>query len=331
MKSGSDGRSSNLYLIRSYDHDQHDSPVQSYRPTPRTTIGSGRTNTDITIDSNAAQRRRERKNTMLEINHEKAQQLEVWQVARAATAAKFYFEPLTIPNARASGSIEFTDGGFGQANNPTRTGKQEIEDLYGHTSVGIVVSVGTARKLKSQAKKATFFSTIPDSAREFADTATDPEETHKQVQRDQDRYNKYPYYRLNDPGGLQTELDEWMPKSTWYHKANGGARTITEIEVAFARWLAKIENVQQLKKCAKKLVECRISRMNTSRWERFATGSHYRCRVRACNSADFFDRRQFEKHLAEKHFFEGDPLKNDLVRCRTYWRYQPAPEIKLSS
>ena len=324
MKSEEDRRSSRLYLIRSYDHEKQDSPDYMRRPTPRSTMRSARTNTDMSTKTNATKRKRERGKSLIDINYEKAQPLEVWQVARAATAAKFYFEPMKIENARVGGSTEFTDGGFGPANNPTRTGKQEIEDLYGYDSIGIVVSVGTSRKLKKDAKKATFFSTIPDSAREFADTATDPEMIHREMQRDHDNHQEFPYYRLNDPGGLQTEMDEWKPKRKMYNKENGGSRTIEDMKNAFGRWAAKHDNIQQLQQCAAALVAHRRKRMLTSRWERYATGSHYECRMRGCDPGDFFDRQQFITHLQSQHNLEGDNLNDEVCSSRKHWRYQAA-------
>ena len=326
MKSEADGRSSGLHLIRSYDHEMQDSPHQSRGPTPGSTMRSDRTNTNISTRTNGTQQRREREQKFDgTINYEKAQQLEVWQVARAATAAKFYFEPLKVENA-VGGLATFEDGGFGQANNPTRTGKQEIEDLNGKSSIGIVVSVGTARKQKKDAKKATFFSTIPDSAREFADTATDPEIIHKEMKREHDKYNEFPYYRLNERGGLQTELDEWEPKRKMYNEKQGGAKTIADMEGAFAKWAAKVDNIQQLQECAAALVARRKGRtLSTSTWERYATGSHFTCRQR-CVLGDSYDRHEFTRHLKEHHEFEDDQLEEEVNRCRRHWRYQAAPK-----
>ena len=328
IKTESDGRSSEPKLLRSYDHDKRDSPDHSRRVTPRSTMRSGRTNTDLSTDNNTIQRRGGKK-SLVDADYGKASQLEVWQVARAATAAKFYFEPLKIESARFSrGFTEFTDGGFSPANNPTRRGKQEIEDLQGSDAIGIIVSVGTARKLKQDAKKAAFFSTIPDSAREFAEQVTDPEVTHDEMLRDYKKGHGFPYYRLNHPGGLRTELDEWEPKSKIYKHKEGGAKTIRDIENAFNDWAQQPENTTQLQECAAKLVECRRGRMNTNKWERYATGSHYVCPVRGCDPGDFFERRLFKKHLENQklknHGFEGDDLEDALRRCRKHWRYQAA-------
>ena len=287
-------------------------------------MGSSRTNTGLSTINNAAQRRLDRRRGLRTINYEQAQQLEIWQVARAATAANFYFEPLRIENARFGGFDEFTDGGFGQANNPTRTGVKEIEDLHGLSSIGIVVSVGTARKLKEDAKKANFFSTIPNSAREFADTATDPEIVHNQMQQDHNRDNAYPYYRLNHPGGLQTELDEWEPKRKYFNKKDGGTRTIKDIETAFAKWAANPDNIEQLQGCATALVGCRRERKVTEKWERYATGSFFKCRATGCKSGDFLHCHEFENHHRERHDLKDQALKDEVNDCRRHWRYQAA-------
>ena len=291
---------------------------------------SGRTNTDLSAANNGTTPKRgERTKSLVYADYGEASQLEVWQVARAATAAKFYFEPLQIENARLGrGCTEFKDGGLGPANNPTRVGKQEIEDLQGPDAIGIIVSVGTARKQKQDAKKATFFSTIPDSAKEFAEQVTDPEVIHKEMERDCRNGQKFSYYRLNHPGGLQTELDEWEPKSKMYKKKEGGAKTIGDIENAFKDWAQQPDNKTQLQECAAYLVNCRRGRMNSSKWERYATGSRYVCPVRGCDPGDFFERGLFKEHLEtqslKNHGFEGEDLRDALSRCRKHWRYQAA-------
>lgn len=325
LKAGKDRRSASLYLIRSYNHTKHDSPDSSKRPTPRQTMGSGRTNTGISTNTTTAQRKIRKNKAQVEINYEKAHQFEVWEVARAATAAKFYFEPLKIENPRSGESMEFTDGGLGYANNPTRVGKQEIQDLNGDSCVGIVVSIGTARKHKEDAKKANFFSTIPDSAREFADKATDPEIVHHDIDKDNKGNKEFPYYRLNHPGGLQTELDEWKPKRKMFKNADGGATTIKDIQTAFHAWAAERDNIEHIQKCASALVECKTARMKTRKWERYATGACYECRFKGCNPGDFFDQYEFEKHLTERHGLEGDELETEVAQCRRHWRYQAAP------
>ena len=322
MKKGAHFRARpHLHLIRSYNHYERDSPHHSTKPTPSSTMRSGRTNTDGSLATN---KKPKKTNSNFHVSYGQASQLEVWEVARAATAAKFYFEPLEIEEPSGQGFTTFTDAGIGLANNPTQIGKQEIENLHGSTSVGIVVSVGTARKLKTDAKKATFWSTIPDSAREFADGASDPEVVHGDMQHDRDKHNEFSYYRLNYPGGLQSELDEWKPKRTMYKKNDCGKKTLKAIKIAFNHWASEFDNPNQLQECAAALVACRRGRMNTSKWERFATGSQYECRTKGCDPGDFFDRIKFEGHL-RKHGFEGEGLNQELSACRKHWRYQAAP------
>ena len=333
MKSEAGGRSSRPYLIRSYDHEKRISLEHSTRATPRPTTPSSRTNRDMPG---------ERKKSLDNVNYEKAQQLEVWQVARAATAAKLYFEPLRIENARAAGFTEFLDGGFSSANNPARTGKHEIEDRHGYASVGIIVSVGTARKLKEDVKKKTFFNTIPNLAKEFANTATDPEITHDEMKRDYEMerdyemkrdhkkerdYRRYDflYYRLNHPGGLKTELDEWEPKSRMYNKKERGKKTIADMKSAFNEWAAKLDNIRQLQGCAAALVARRRERMDTDEWERYATGSHFTCGVLGCDRGDFFHRHKFKRHLRKHYDVEDNELEAKINQRRKHWRYQPAP------
>ena len=270
---------------------------------------------------------------MLGINYECAQDFEVWQVARAATAAQFYFEPLEIDHHAAGRKITFTDGGFSHTNNPTREGKREIEDLYGNNSIGIVVSVGTARKLKEDGGRKPFFSSIPNSTRDFADTMTDPEIVHRELKREHEKRMTFSYYRLNHPGGLKTDLDEWKPKQGMLNK-EGGWKTMADIRRSFYEWATKLENIQQLQACAEELVACRRKRSKTDErsktddwWARYATGCQFKCRERACPYGDFYARRVFEAHLKSAHSYEeNDDLKYEVEECKKYWRYQRGPE-----
>ena len=255
------------------------------------------------------------------LNYEKAQELEIWQVARAATAAPFYFEPLKVEKARASGHVLFTDGGFSHTNNPTRRGQLEIEDFHGPGSIGIVVSVGTARKEK-KAKGLPglhFFNKVPREMRDMAHNMSDPEVVHRDMKRERDKQD-FTYYRLNDQQGLDIELDCWEPKQGLFNQS-AGSKTIKIIEDAFAHWACEAATMQQLRSCAEVLVECRRQRMNTPKWERFATGARYRCHIQRCDLEDFFDGEKFEDHLRE-HGIPEHKLKEEVAYCKDHWRYQ---------
>jgi len=70
----------------------------------------------------------------------------------------------------------FSDGGFGQTNNPTQEGVLEIESLHGKHYVGVVVSVGTARGSKEPRGKS-----ILRRVKQLAETATDPENVERNI------------------------------------------------------------------------------------------------------------------------------------------------------
>lgn len=331
MKTEEDTRSSSLYLIRSYNHEVTNSPDQSRGPTPGTTMSQSRVNTDqsrtntgFSAKNHATRRRVRKKRGLRDINYEEAQDFEIWQVARAATAAIFYFAPLDIGYGGAGSRITFTDGGFSHTNNPTQEAIREIEELYGDDSISTVVSVGTARgRLESSVKKP-FFSRIPKSTREFADTATNPEIVHKNV--DQDRKRDYSYYRFNDPGGLKIDLDEWKPKQGMFSK-EGGVQTMKEIRRAFAEWAIEPETVEQLRQCATELVRCRRERSVTARWERYATGCQFKCNLRGCPKAEeeFHDRNLFKDHLRREHSKAEHELEKECNDRRKRWRYRSPP------
>ena len=254
--------------------------------------------------------------------YEKAQEFEIWQVARAATAAPFYFEPLKIEMARASGHILFRDGGFSLNNNPTREGTREIEDFHGPNSIGIVVSVGTARKKKEATGSwlRRFFTGMKKELEDMAHAITDPEAIHEEMQKAEDEQG-FPYYRLNHENGLDIELDQWEPKRKLLRK-DAGSKTITAIRNAFGQWASQTENTNQLQGCARQLVECRRKRMTTAKWERYATGARYRCTFQGCDVEDILDNNRFREHLTRDHEIQIELLDQKVALCKEQWRYQ---------
>ena len=253
-------------------------------------------------------------------NRGKAQDFEIWEVARAATAAQFYFEPLKIELPGNAGFLLFSDGGFG-ANNPTQVAIDELEDLYDGDSVGLVVSIGTARNDEIK-KKPRFFMAVPSAAKDFANKATDPEVVHKRMARERPHDE---YFRINDPGRLDVEPDEWKPRQN-SAKSLSGSKTSTDITHAFNEWAAKTKNVAYLKDCAAKLVRCRHRRMHTPKWECFATGARFKCPAKPCEVEAFLDRRSFANHLVEHHPKHPKLSTGEVDQCRICWRYQAAGE-----
>jgi hypothetical protein len=96
-------------------------------------------------------------------NYGPAHNFEIWEVARATTAAPPYFDPLKISALNRSNSNQssshqhrmiFTDGGFGQSNNPTLESFREVlrKNAARIDRVGIVVSIGTGGAVVSRYK-----------------------------------------------------------------------------------------------------------------------------------------------------------------------------------
>lgn len=283
-------------------------------------MGSSRVGTDRSADYDPRTKEKGRGR----LNYEKAQEFEIWQVARAATAAPLYFEPLKVERARASGHILFTDGGFSHTNNPTRTGKSEIKVLRGSDSIGIVVSVGTARKKKEESSSAwvRFVNKIPREMRDMAHELSDPEAVHDEMLQEQES----PYYRLNHPDGLDIELDRWEPKQNLFSK-DAGSTTITTIRNAFAHWACDKKTMNDLSNCAKALVDCRRKRMNTPKWERYATAVRYQCRVEDCDF-DCYEEDDFREHLRSQHTTPKNYMDQEVDHCRHHWRYQAATDTR---
>lgn len=190
----------------------------------------------------------------------------------------------------------FKDGGFGRANNPTQEAKYELEELYGQGAIGIAVSVGTARKDEGDPKPS-FLNALSRATKAFAEAATNPETVHETMETE--FQHRSSYFRINDPGQMGIEMDEWKPRTSG--KSISGSKTSRTIENAFYRWIAEPGNQRYLKECANQLVQCRQLRMHTARWPRFATRARYVCQARRCEQADFLDRESFAKHLAVEH------------------------------
>ena len=320
-----------LYLIRSYDHTQRTSPDQSLMSTRQQTMRSNRTNTgrsgNTVRSGNIGRGGQAESRPTTTLNYEDAQDFEIWEVARAATAAHWYFEPLKIdiPPLDERRQLIFTDGGFDRTNNPTLECTREVEDFYGRDSIGIVVSIGTARK-DDRPPRRRILPIIPWT-RELAQQNTDPEKVHADVLKKSTRAH-FPYFRLNHPGGLDIELDEWEPKGRSTDAA--GSSTIQRMTTSFNTWALDLDNDSLLRDCATELVERRRKRIeDEDRWERFATGAQYRCRLKRCEGGYYFFKQKFRDHLRTEHFMEEDEIDQEQTACRQCWRYRRSKSTKI--
>ncbi|KAI9659500.1 MAG: hypothetical protein M1821_001758 [Bathelium mastoideum] len=238
----------------------------------------------------------------------------IWKVARAATAAPFYFDPVRSEKQ----DIEYTDGGLGESNNPINIGIDEIKEIAGKNGIGIAVSVGTARgetRTRSRIKR---------KLKEIIGRASDPEKVHKSAEETIPHY-----YRINRPDQLRLELDDWRPRGPLIPSAKSGSRTLEEIKNSFYSWYGSSDGVQEMfQKCAEELVERRKARAeDKAKWEHFATGMQFKCPGKDCNTrpADI-DRDEFVMHINHEHQDDDFDQKEDqatiIKNSSSSWQYQ---------
>ena len=256
-------------------------------------------------------------------NYGSAPKLEIWQVARACTAAQFYFDPLIVKN----GDLDtlFTDGGFGPRTNPTQEGIDDIYEQFSQDSgdvLSVVVSVGTAKKDKTPKNS------LKSDALALIDVSSNPDTIHHAIENQPDK--SFSYFRLDDRedenGGLDMEFDDWSPRTQRkYRKAEPGSKTLEYIDIAWRKWASETQNINKLRACAKSLVKLRrIRARDEDRWERFATCAEFRCRQRGCPSNDvIYSRKAFRDHVEHEHEHNLDAMDDEIEACRTEWRYPP--------
>ncbi|KAL9076680.1 MAG: hypothetical protein Q9157_003570 [Trypethelium eluteriae] len=313
------------YFMRTYDGSKR----TRYQPEAITHIKTGLTSgTNDSVPSTARRGPGMRHTPGDKLNFGEAQQLHIWQVARAATAAISYFEPLKIQIAGEGESI-FEDGGFGQLNNPSVRGKAEIKNLHGPGRLDIAVSIGTARREEAGGKRHSW-----GIIRSLAATVTDVDGAH-QVMLDccKPEEENFDYFRFNAEAehALEIPLDEWEPKGIKAKITNqqAGTKTIQNIRNAYASWAIDPQVQQDFRDCARALVrKRRVRASKVSRWEAFAIATFYQCRIAPCSHSHGAVRRDtFKRHLEENH---PDVLPDQIDRVisdhKKNWIYRPARE-----
>ena len=257
-------------------------------------------------------------------NYEKAQDFEIWQVARAATAANYFFRPMETKDHTTQETMLLTDAGMG-LNNPTKLARNEIESLHGRGSTDVIVSVGTAKGTKP--KKPTFFSIkAKRDIGKGVDELTNAEGVHKNMtethSETQGSKQHFEYHRFNNPGGLVTEFDEWQPRKSKRGEASG-SKTIEAIRHDVNAYLNNKVVRTDIENCAAKLVERRQRRSRTREWEHYATVAKYRCCWPGCYLEDIRSDKDFRNHLRWKHpESNAADLRRQVDECRTRWQYQ---------
>ncbi|KAI4183577.1 MAG: hypothetical protein LQ346_006290 [Caloplaca aetnensis] len=208
-------------------------------------------------------------------------EFEIWQVARATSAAPSYFKSTRLFEYR------YNDAAV-NINNPSLEMYKEVSLLNkAHESVELLLSLGTgnAKGNTTKAKHA-----LQKDLNDISDLV------HQKINaaRKQDAFT---YYRWNVPNGLEdVRLDEWKPIGT-------GKDTLVQIDKATNGYLGSVDVQRQIRECATILVHARWQRAQTMRWEMYATGTRYRCVVPGCEyqSLRFQNRNELMDHLQTVH------------------------------
>ena len=268
-------------------------------------------------------------------NYGPAPELDIWQVARATSAAPGYFPEIKIPGGN-DGFIRFKDGGFG-SNNPSYEAYKDIVRKHGgmhSTSMGPFVSIGTG------VSDLTMFATKSGNLRRAlanlkAAISLPPRtfKAHSKMEDDShhDREEVFPYYRFDGGEDLgRIAMDAWEgDRLKWLTGRRNvpGHKTLKQVESAIANYIHDRAVQRQLDKCAQDLVRRRRLRMrDKSDWERYASFSYYECDEKDCVERRFDKAHGFQEHMRSQHGIKpaSKSMDEKLKQCRRiYWVYRP--------
>jgi hypothetical protein len=220
------------------------------------------------------------------------------------------------PEHETSRPVTFIDGGFGEANNPSKEAFYEV--TTNNEQIGTFVSIGTGRGKVDKFHKG-LRRLVPAA---FA-AVGDPDPAHAALQKEsQNVQSKFGYYRLDEPNGLgDLEFDEWKPRKN-------GNRTRKRIEDAFRAWAIDPKVSENLQRCALELVRRRRLRTaDESEWERYAVEAFFDCEEGNCQQPGdkrWYKRSDFQHHLLTDHGIADEhKLQEKAQICRKMWRYKP--------
>ena len=208
------------------------------------------------------------------------------QVAWATSVAPFYLKPIHMFEAPRYRALKIV-------NNPSWKVLKEVSLLAkeSHDAIDLLLSIGAGNSRDGKSRIRFGSGSLREDPAETSDLL------HNKVGQES-KIQDFEYHRFDVKEGLQrVRMDEWRPKS-------GGGITVGKIETATENYL-KQEDVRALiQRCALHLVEKRRQRAQTMRWERFATGTRYRCPLtNNCPTpkAKFNTRNDLMDHLRIKH------------------------------
>ena len=283
------------------------------------------------LDSNRPQMRQQ---TFQDLGS--AAKLPIWKVARATSAAPGFFPQIKIKTGHGSEVIKFSDGGFG-ANNPSEYAYKDILLKHGSTMhMGPFISIGTgSTKLERFGKRSDNLSTLITNVKTAFKYPSRTLGAHQNMCHHAEPPGeevKFPYFRFDGGAELgKVGLGDW--KSHRFSLVTGeerssGYKTLDKIETAIKAYLRDPNVNRRLDKCAEILVKRRrLQTRDSSRWDRYASYSHYECNMKGCPKPSLFNTaHDFKEHLLRFHQLRvADPVIEQKIRqCRRVrWIYPP--------
>ncbi|MCJ1394988.1 hypothetical protein MMC18_007869 [Xylographa bjoerkii] len=184
--------------------------------------------------------------------------------------------------------------------NPSLELYREVETLHrqAHYPVDIFLSLGCGNAEKKpyyvmKRKKSLSSSMTGETLTTVSDAV------HELMLRESERFS---YYRLDVREPTDNTREENLDSKESVY------RTVRKIRTAALQYLSRPEIQGMIIECAESLVERRRQRSETMRWERFALGTRYRCRVQGCDYKGssgkefiFQDRNELTDHLRTYH------------------------------
>ena len=224
--------------------------------------------------------------TQVEKNSSDANTSTIRHVAWATSAAPFQHKSIHMfeaPRYHALTSV----------NNPSWEVLKEVSLLSkeSHDAIDLFLSIGSGNSRDSKSRTRFGGGSLRQDPVEISDVL------HNKVGQES-KAQDFEYHRFDVKEGLQNvRMDEWKPKLS-------GGITVGKIEMATKNYLQQEDVRALIQRYAVQLVEKRRQRAQTMRWERFATGTRYRCPLtNDCPTpkAKFNTRNDLMDHLRKKH------------------------------
>lgn len=210
----------------------------------------------------------------------------IWQVARATSAAPSYFNSIHMFEAR------YFDAAV-NLNNPSWEVVREVSLLAEESddAIDLLLSVGGGNAKGNNPRLSFGTGSLLQELADISDVVHDKVKVESKVQ-------GFGYFRFDVKEGLQAvRMAEWRPRPS-------GKITLDKIHMATERYLKQEGIRASIRQCAEQLVDKRTQRSQTMRWERFATGTIYRCPLPddcPTPKAKFNTRNDLLDHLRTNH------------------------------